>query len=267
MRRGKSMSSPALDEIQRQFWDKLKSPMKDARTNLDLNKLICGNDEFTAIDRLSVYQTTARSLHVSVLEDIYSVCKKILGEDYFNLIAKKYYFLHSSKSPDLNEYGEQFPAYISSLFETRDELKDFLYLSDLAKLEWSIERLRYSFDAETLDIQELRNKCDQYGGQVKFSLIPGLILLQSVYPIVGIWRKHQPDTNYDSVDWFKGDQLICVYRDGYNVELEIINKHIYDVMNGIQQNLSLAEIIDRVENSELLNDALAFVISKNWLRI
>ena len=261
------MSSLALDDIQRQFWTMLKYPTKAIQINSDLNTLIYADENFTAAERVGVYQTTARSLHVSVLADIYPVCKKILGDNYFKLIAKHFYYLYPSESPDLNQYGKQFPAYILNLLTTRDELRDFSYLSDLAKLEWSLERLRFSHDAETLDMQTLQNKCERYGGKVKFSLISGLILLESAYPVAEIWRQHQLDNEYKSIQGLEEKQLMCVYRDGYNVELEVIDKHIYDLMQCIQQHLSLAEIVDNLENSELLNDALTFVISKHWLYI
>ena len=64
------MSSLALDDIQRQFWTMLKYPTKAIQINSDLNTLIYADENFTAAERVGVYQTTARSLHVSVLADI-----------------------------------------------------------------------------------------------------------------------------------------------------------------------------------------------------
>jgi len=220
-----------------------------------------------AVDRINVYRTTARSLHVSVLESVYPVCEKILGKDYFKFIAKKYFVNHPSLSPDLNDYGEQFPEFLSKLLDSRNELKGFEYLPDLAALEWCIQKSYYSGDDAPLDIQRFQQQCEQYGGDVKFSLASGVFLLETDYPVREIWSLHQQQADSIAIEMPQRGEKICIYRENYEVKLEKIDEYSCRLMLAIKKNSTLSGIADSFESSDQLNAALSFVMSKQWLRI
>lgn len=255
------MSSPSLPDIQCEFWQALSG------ANSSIFESILSDEKFVATDRVNVYRETAKSLHISVLASVYTACNKILGEDYFKLIAKHYYANYPSTSPNLNDYGEQFPSYLSMLLNYRYELKDFSYLSELAKLEWCIQKSHYSRDDKQLDIVEFQQQFDLYGGEVKFYLVSSIELLATCYPVTEIWQLHQQDNNIDKVNVSEQLAYICIYRDGYEVKLEKIEHHVYKLMMAVIRNESLSVIAEHFPSSEVLNAALVFVMSKQWLRV
>ncbi len=255
------MNSLLLVDIQNQFWQALS---QSKNTVIDL---ISTDDEFNVLDRINVYRTTARLLHVSVLESVYPVCEKILGKDYFKFIAKKYFIKHPSLSPGLNDYGEQFPEFLSRLIDARDELNGYEHLPDLAALEWCIQKSYYSGDNAPLDMQRFQQQCEQYGGDVKFSLAPSVLLLDCNYPVHEIWSLHQQQAIRNAIGIPQQGEKLCIYRDAYEVKLENIDEHSYKLMLAIKKNSTLSTIADSFDNGGQLNTALSYVMSKQWLRI
>jgi len=250
-----------LAECQSKFWSALN------KTDSEILEFVCGDKGFDASSRLDVYRTTARSVHVSVLSSIYPVCHKILGDDYFKLIAKKYFIAYPSTNPDLNDYGEYFARYIAELIDQRYELSEFLYLSDLVKLEWSIHQAYYCQNNLPFDMHKFQYQCEQYQGEVKIGLAHGIELLKSQYPISLIWQQHQQDVGLNEIEAIKQDELICVYRENFQATYELVDEHVYKLMSAVQRNLTLLEVAELFDDSEELNSALAYCMNKQWLRI
>lgn len=250
-----------LANTQYKFWVALKEADKD------ILEFIYDDETFDSASRLDVYRATARSVHVSVLSSIYPVCLKILGNDYFKLIAKKYFIAYPSSNPDLNNYGEHFANYLAELASQRDELSEYLYLSDLAKLEWCLHAAYYSKDNDPLDIEQFQNQCAQLGGEIRFDLAYGIELLKSEYPITTIWQQHQDDVELVQVKAIEQSELICVYRENYQAVYKLLDEGTYKLMNMINKGLTLFEIAELFESGEELNVALAFCVNKQWLRI
>lgn len=255
------MNFMSLANVQKQFWHSLNC------SENKIHRSINEDDEFNSLARIDVYRTTARSIHVSVLANVFPVCKQILGHDYFSLIAKKYFHAHPSLSADLNDYGDQFPIYLAELIAARDELKDYLYLSDLAQLEWYIQKSHYSSDNKDLNIESINQQCESQGGHIIFSLQASVYFLKADYPIAEIWQLHQSDNPIDNFQISLQKDYICIYRDEYEVKILTINQHIYTLLLAIKQGNSLMVIAELFDSSEVLNSALSFIVARNWLLV
>ena len=147
----------SLAELQKQFWS--GSRERDQQ----IHSRIADNSDFQPEQRMDVYRTTTRSAHVSALMDSFPVCKTILGDDYFKLLAKSYFLQTPSLSVDMNQYGESFPGHIATLIGQRKELQDFTYLVDLARLEWECQKVYFAPDAVIFDVDGFQDKCRRLG--------------------------------------------------------------------------------------------------------
>ena len=250
------MSTLMLDDIQQQFWSGLTS--KDASIHAWINT----SSSFSQSERMEVYRTTTRSLHVSAIGDDFPVCKKILGDDYFNLIAKKYFLAHPSTSIDLNDYGDEFAAFIENLLIERPELKEYSYLADLAKLEIAVKKAHFAKDEKELSI----DGCEFDENSI-LSIRPDVIIQRSPYPVHIIWQMHQDECESIDIGDTKDMYLLCVFRQNFDVYVCELDDHVFVLLENISTGYSLGDIISEAGNPMHTNRALKYVLLKNWLNI
>jgi hypothetical protein len=87
----------------------------------------CGN--LLPKQQLSIYQNNVRGALQTSLAQVYPVCRKILGENYFKQLASVYIKKYPSTCHDLNLYGESFSGFIHLQCQQLNELKDLPYLN------------------------------------------------------------------------------------------------------------------------------------------
>ncbi len=255
------MSSQSLADTQNEFWRALK------RCDNNIVTRIHGGERFKPEQRVEVYRTNARSLHVSVLVDVFCVCEKILGNDYFKQIAKNYFNQHPSQSSDLNEYGKAFPKYLQSLILKRPELKEFQYLADLAHLEWNIQKAHFSKDNINLDVTGYQKKCAQDGGNTVLLLQPSVSVMSSMFPVTELWGMHQSDEREGVIESSRQCQYLCIHRKEFQVSQQKISADVYILMKAMQDGKNLLAIAELFDDNLQLNAALEKVTCENWLRI
>ena len=250
-----------LDKLQNEFWAALTDSSNAVLTSIrDQGKL-------EPSDRIDIYRTNVRSLHVSVLMSVYPVCEKILGSDYFKQIAKQYFKKHPSHSVDLNQYGGQFPSFLQQLIEQRPELAEYQYLADLAKLEWQIQEVYFSADNIKLDLVEFQNACVSQAGEMSFSLQASVAILDSSYPIAELWEMHQADHVQQQQEVVANKhEYLCIFRDEYQVSLRKISADLFSLIAAIHERKTLTEIAELFLDGHQLNIALEQLIKNQWLK-
>jgi hypothetical protein len=250
-----------LAKLQNKFWAALTGSGNAVLTP------ICDQGTLAPLERIDIYRTNVRSLHVSVLMSVYLVCEKILGSDYFKQIAKQYFKQHPSHSVDLNQYGNQFPNFLQQQSEQRAELAEYQYLADLAQLEWQIQEVYFSADNIKLDPVEFQNACVSQAGAMSFSLQASVSILDSSYPIAELWEMHQADYVQQQQEIVANKhEYLCVFRDEYQVSLRKISADLFSLIVAIQERKTLAEIAELFLDSHQLNVALEQLIKNQWLR-
>ena len=250
-----------LAELQKQFVASLIDADKAV-----LNS-ICSKGDLKPAERIDIYRTNVRTLHVSVLMNVFPVCEKILGENYFKQIAIKYVKENPSYSYDLNHYGDRFPHYLQQLIGQRLELAEYQYLGDLAQLEWQIQEVYFSADKVKLNMPILQKKSAEKAGEMVFTLQSCVSILDSNYPIAELWYMHQSDESIQKETIIDDEhQYLCVYREQYQVLLKKINSDLYLLIDQIKQKNTLAKIAEEFSDSHRLNAALEQLIENEWLR-
>ncbi len=255
------VNTPSLVETQRLFW----ASMGDAET--DLPKCIYSDDKFSSTQRIAVYKTNARSLHISVLKDAFPICRKILGDNYFVQISKVYFKSNPSISFDLNQYGETFSEFLDELIISRPELADYQYLGDLARLEWKIQSAYFSKEDIELDLNKLEKLCRDSSDSMRFHLQPSVSIISAEYPVLKIWTAHQDNKMSGQQNFQCEQEKICVYRKGVEIKAESIDTQTYCLLTAIKNEKCLSEIADHFDSSELLNSSLAMALQKKWLSV
>lgn len=158
------------------------------------NKTLSGqylNRHFNDNELMNIYHNNYFFSLTDALKATYGCVFRLVGEDFFNFLIKKYITKNPPKSGDLQDYGDNFYKFIAK-FPPCETLP---YLSDVAKFERLYEICYHSFD--------------------------DLFTMSSAYPILDIWRL---DENSEMIDITKGGQNIQISKINNQVIVKLLIK-------------------------------------------
>jgi hypothetical protein len=148
---------------------------------------------YSAATALEVYRNNYRGNLHDTLAGAYPVVKQLVGDDFFRYMARKFIEQYPSSSGNLHHYGAEVADFLASF----GPAQGLSYLPDVAALEWACHRAYFAEDASPLDLSELAQiPPDQYSELVLYTH-PSSHQVRSRYPVVAIWRAHQPGADPD----------------------------------------------------------------------
>jgi uncharacterized protein len=155
--------------------------------------------------RMAVYRSNVYGNWRGALAGAYPVVRRIVGEEYFEALARGYAAAFPSVSGDLHEYGQRLAEYLAAHADTQD----LPYLPDVARLEWLAHRAHYAADPSPFDNSR----------PTEARLAPACALLESEWPLARIWDAHQEGGDPASVDLAAGPDRVLVHRAHWRVEV------------------------------------------------
>jgi len=211
--------------------------------------------------QLSIYHANVNGAHQKVLAQVYPACFNILGEDYFNQLCFFYRCEYPSTKSDLNVYGQYFPSFLESRVTTREELSDFEYLGELAKLEWYWHKSYFSDNDPVFDFENLATVSEENYVKLSFTLSFSLSLHATRYPLIELWNANVQKLT-GTQEFLMPDSMIyfCVFRETFKQVIEMLNEKQHACLTLISNKASLLELND----AELQNELL-FFIEKGWV--
>jgi len=153
---------------------------------------------------MAVYRGNVFGNWAGALAGAYPVVRRIVGEEYFEALARRYARAHPSASGDLNEYGEALARFLAE----DDDVQDLPYLPDVARLEWLAHRAYFA--AEAAPFEPAR--------AAEARLAPACGLLAAHWPAAAIWNAHQPGGDPGAVNLGAGAELVLVHRPAWRAE-------------------------------------------------
>lgn len=142
--------------------------------------------------------------HIGALADTFGTVRAVIGLDCLRSLAKQYVVQAHSVSGDLNDYGLDFPDFLST-----SQISETLpYLGDVARLDWAwLVTLRAAHHAGNWLQQLVSLPPDAWPGALAR---PAGIVLTSRFPIYSIFRLHAEDGPTVNLDC--GGQTILISR-------------------------------------------------------
>lgn len=148
--------------------------------------------------RFAVYRGNVVGACTKSLAGAYPIVAKIVGESFFEGLARDYLRRFPSASGDLNKFGAQLAEFVAHFRHTQD----LPYLPDVARMEWLVHRAYYAADEARPGVL----------------LAPACALIASPWPLARIWEVHQVDFEGEfSVDFDVGPGRILIYRPRFRV--------------------------------------------------
>jgi hypothetical protein len=230
-----------LDELQQTF----AAALTDAAQAPRAARLLIRGAPAGAVERIAIYRGNVIANARKALASAYPVTVKIVGDEFFDGLAREYLRRHPSVSGDLNSFGAEFARFVAAFPHTQD----LPYLPDVARLEWLAHRAHYAADAPPFDATRLASIAESAWGELRPVLAPACALLESQWPLARIWEVHQDDYSGEfAVDLDAGPDRVLIQRPRFRVQVASVSTGAYCFLqhaaDGATIALALAAALD-----------------------
>lgn len=185
-----------LSGIQQLVWDLITAPEGVARgaaelastgtiAGTDLSFLVRGDERLGAEERLDIYANMYFYRLRDCLKEDFPCTAAVAGGARFHNLVTDYLLAHPSSSWTLRHLGMLLPDFLSG----HEIGKDFLFLADLARLEWARIEAFDAADAEPLDRDRLAAMEQEGMTSRLLGLVPSARLLDPDWAIAPLWRR------------------------------------------------------------------------------
>lgn len=137
-----------------------------------------------AAARVGIYANHFRVTLIDALAATFPVIRQLVGEAFFQAVARRYVREEPPAQPCLFAYGGGFPAFLARLPEARP----LPYLADVACLEWAINEAWHAPDAPAVDAEVAAGLIAVRFSDLCLRLHPSCRLVASPFPIDRIWQ-------------------------------------------------------------------------------
>jgi hypothetical protein len=253
------MTIPTLSEYQDQFSADLLSekfifkeshPILSHLVPMFNNSANAGLENIEALERFTIYRNNVILSLITAMADTYPVVKRLLGDEFFNAIAKEFVRKNPPEKPSLLFYGEGFIEFIRHF----PACSEIAYLADVAKLEWFNVRAFHAADEELLDNNLLASVAEESLSEVSFTLQPSVHLMSSEWPVDTIWEENLKDEVATlNIEDFDANNLL-IYR--HQLQVQVINLQIdcYHFLYAFSEGKNIAEAWDYTVTQQQLDN-------------
>lgn len=248
----------SLRELQIQFVKALNN--KDSAILEQINQ----SQKLTAEEHVHIYRSSTFGALQKVLHEIYPVCHRLVGVDFFLYLINAYIEKYISVNHDVGSYGNNFADFIADF----EHAKALVYLPDVARLEWAWHRQFTARYSPGLDFQKLAECYETCGEKIIFHLPLDSILLCSAYPIHQIWEVNQEDYVGDqTVILTTGNYYYLVWRKDLQMRIDILEHSEWQVLQWAQNGFQFEKICEKINDimpEGYIESLMPKLVSNGW---
>lgn len=164
--------------------------------------------------RFGVHRNNVMVSLIDALATRFPVVRTLVGQDFFEAMAREFAQRNPPRSPVMSTYGEAFPHFIAQ-FAPAARVP---YLADMASLEAARTTAYHAADAPALGPAEVGAIASRELESLTVRLHPSVRMLVSRYAIVSLWGAHQDHFDIAAVDPMQPESAI-VARPEWDVEV------------------------------------------------
>lgn len=139
--------------------------------------------------RFAIYRNNVHRGLGDALIEAYPVVAKLVGEDFFRVMAQGFFRAEQARTGSLALYGAGFADFIDGF----DAAASVPYLSDMARLERARLEVLHEADDAVLDVAALSVLGDELAA-CRFVAHSACRLVSSAFPVHAIWLRQQADS-------------------------------------------------------------------------
>jgi hypothetical protein len=217
----------------------------------------------SAAEQLTIYRNSMFGGLAKALLDVYPVCNKLVGTEFFGHMSSLYIEQHRSTSPDIGDYGEGLADFIAD-FAPAASLP---YLADVARLEWAWHRAINAPDETALDTADAAVLAGQDVTQLVLQPACSLGLLHSSWPVLQIWQANQENASDEIIALVPGHHDYAIWRHGQDLHIEPLQAVQFRFLSMLGDETSLLAIFENLwrEDPGLeIESLLGQVLQAGW---
>jgi hypothetical protein len=228
-----------LEQLQDQFHDAMTSDSADLIALLDQQGV-------PPQDSLLIYRNNIASSLTRALRDLYPVVYRLVGEDFFNALAREYIPTSPPRHGRMVEYGRSFPEFLRD-FQPAGQLP---YLGDVSNLELAWNDAFHAADVPPIDPQKISSIAAEDYPKLHIHLNPSAGLLQSPHPILEIWSTNQAGSDPGQlVDLESGPDHVLIVRPFRDVLIQRLPMGAWVFTTALQFGQTLAAASEEAANA------------------
>lgn len=190
------------------------------------------NNRFADAQRFQIYRNNIFIGLREALAGVYPVINKLVGDEFFQQVAREYIHRYPAGDGNVHEFGAGFPEFLVN-FPGAEGLP---YLPDVARLEWAYHQTFHAPQAGVLNIQALASLDESASEHLRFQVSYCCRLLSSDYPVLNIWQANQEGHEDEIVDLDEGGTQLVVMRSGFDVVFRSLNKAVFALLDALSKN-------------------------------
>lgn len=232
-----------------------------------LQRLLCRDAAIDPEQAVSIYRRNVEAALLKALRAAYPACLRILGEGCFAGLARVYLRSAPSRRADLNRYGKGFGAFLDAWVAAHAAFAEYVYLGDLARLEWCCHRAYYQPAVARFDFAALARISPADYANMRWSLAATLSLLQSAYPVSQLRARNLAG---DEAQWIAADALperLVITRDtSGTVQIVTVSALLFEFLTACRQGWTLGQIMTRFGgDAETMLGQVEGLIAQGWI--
>lgn len=141
--------------------------------------------------RLAIYQNNFYASLIDILRETYPTLHKLISEESFKALARKFIEASPPDNALLFEYGNGFAEFIDNF----TPLINYPYLSDVCRLDWMRHCAYYTRDEKSLSAEIFLQYDVAQIGRATLGLHPSAHMLVSKYAVYSIWESNQQEAS------------------------------------------------------------------------
>jgi len=199
-----------------------------------------------AAHRFGVYRNNVVAGLVTALGERFPVTKRLVGEEFFDAVARAYVAEQPPRSPLLFRYGESFPQFVAAI----EAAAAVPYLRDVARLEFLRGEAYHAADRAPLPPSELARLSELDIVSAGLALHPSLRVLSSRHPVVGIWQAHQREAEPVVKEWNAEDALVI--RSVFAVDVHVLPPGALAFVSAVARGAAIGDAVSvaREDNAD-----------------
>ena len=212
-----------------------------------LSSLIAAS-ELAREARIAIYTNNAREGFLSALAATFPVIERLAGQDWFRQTGREYMRRHPSRSGNLHFVGERFAAFLDDALRGTQ----YAYFADVARLEWAYQEVLIAADHPSFEIAALSSVSPDDYDSLVFRVHPALRLVESRYPVLGIWRANRPGAAEESpsISLDAGASRVLIIRREDHVELRELGAAEFALLAAFQNGATLGAAFEAAASTD-----------------
>ncbi|MEM8795281.1 MAG: DNA-binding domain-containing protein [Pseudomonadota bacterium] len=229
---------PAQASTEAHFAESLLNPGKSAPAQ------VIGRNGVRSERRFNVYRNNVIYSLIEALGDNFPTVKLLVGDAFFEAVARIWVLENKPASPLLFEYGAGFPAFLDGF----EPLKSLPYAGDIARVDEARRSAYYAANETVITIAELAELPEETLNAVRLRVHPALRLIVSDYPLLRLWYAAQGDGVASGLSGDARLETVMVTRPAFHVELRPVDRATHTFIQDLQSGTSLGEAADKADD-------------------